>query len=267
MKSSRTAEGRILYECSLNIEAQRRFVHLRCANGFRWKLPAEPDTLLPITCACSDAIQSITEYIALASRAVHTSGQKKQFLQRAANEAVLAGKKAALPLGETKDTLYGHRDNCVAQCILFPRWIPRDWPVPSFGQSLEESFKTLADQILRAVRSWPANAEKIVFNLNGFWEQLQRAERAALASPSSWTVYQNPVFDDSAFEVRPTFATALYNRLLVEGPRSSSEEELCPSLTEDDGGQLAQLLEEYLHDELQGVSSGDVLADEPSVAP
>lgn len=213
---------KILYECSLNVEPPRRFVHLRCTSGFRWKLPAEPDRLLPITCACSDAVDEIAKYLALATRASDVE-VKKFNLTLAADEAERASKIAELPKAETNNIFYNEKAGNV-QCILFPRWIDRSWPFPSYGQTLAESFRALAYQILKCnSRTWPKEAPRVLEHLDGFWEQLTRAEKAALTSADSWTVYKNPIFDDDDDDstnppVRPNHATSLYNRIVLHGP-------------------------------------------------
>ena len=260
MNSLRVAEGKILYECSLNIEGDRRYVHLRCAQGFRWKLPAEPERLLPITSACLTAVEKITRSVAQAAKA----GRKAPFLQTAVDTAKFASEAAELPVGETKDELYGHKRQLTTQCILFPRWIPRNWPIPSFGQTLAESFRALAHQLTKCGKNWPCNLQQIVSSLDGFWEQLLRAQKASLASSNSWSIYHNPVFDDRELEVRPNLATALYNQIFfrrVESEQPVAAEDLESSLTSQDLQDLDKLLDEYLQYELPSVSSSSDLAD------
>ena len=253
MKTSKTLHTKILYECSLNIEPPRKFVHLRCTNGFRWKLPAEPDRLLPITCASFDALDKILAHLA-AWQKKKVDIEKAQQLQSAINEAQLVSKKVSLPIGETKGTL--HTSPSPTQCILFPRWIDRDWPIPAYGQTLAESFNALAYLIERARKTWPRQLIKILDHLNGFWEQLERAERASLASPERWTVYSNPAFEDSP--VRPNKATAKFLKLLQE---PVPVEELTPSLTLHDPADqqaLDELLSSFLdHHELPSLGGRD----------
>lgn len=254
MNSLRVVEGKILYECSLNIEGNRRYVHIRCAQGFRWKLPAEPDRLLPIVDACLDAVCSITKCIAQAAKERKAS----PFLEEAVQKAQAASETAELPVGETKDTLYGHRENYAAQCILFPRWIPRDWPIPAFGQTLAESFRALAHQIKKCNKNWANSIQRLLSTLDGFWDQLLRARKASLASPNSWSVYNNPVFDDSELEIRPDKASVLFNQICHREP---DVDDLQASLEPDpDLQDLDSLLNQYLRDELPSLSGGSDLA-------
>lgn len=252
----KTLHTKILYECSLNIEPPRKFVHLRCTNGFRWKLPAEPDRLLPITCASFDALEKIVAHLAAWQKKT-LDVEKAQQLQSAINEAQLASAKVSLPIGETKDTL--HTSPTPTQCILFPRWIDRDWPIPAYGQTLAESFRALAYLIERGRKTWPKQLPKILDHLNGFWEQLERAERASLASPEGWTVYDNPAFEDSP--VRPTTATTKFLKLLDASNAPVPVDELTPSLTLHDPGDaqaLDELLSSFLnHHELSGLGGRD----------
>lgn len=252
--------NKILYECSLNIEPPRRFVLLRCANGFRWKLPAEPDRLLPLATASFDAVEKITDYLAKACENDATAALRRQRLQLAATEAVLVSQAVNLPIAETKDTLFTATRS--GQCILYPRWIARDWPIPSYGQTLAESFRSLSYQIEKARKTWPRDLPKLLQHLDGFWEQLVRAKRAALTSASEWTVYANPIFDD-ADETRPNRASTLFHSCFQSaGPADN----LTPSLIctdPEEQKKLDALLDDFLNcHELQSVADDEVVTVE-----
>ena len=238
---------KILYEFSLNIEPPRKYVHLRCTNGFRWKLPAEPERLLPLTCASFDALENIISFLAAWETKTRPI-DKAQQLQSAVNEAQIASKKVALPVGETKDTL--HTSQVPSQCLLFPRWIDRDWPIPAYGQTLAESFSALSYLIERARKTWPKNLPTILKHLNGFWEQLERAEKAGLVSPSGWSIYSNPFFNESP--QCPSKATEKYMKHF-EASTVVSIEDITPSLAchdPDEQHALNELLATFLNHEL-----------------
>jgi len=224
---SRNLEKTKLYECTLSVEPEKKFITLKAVPNFRWKLPAEPDFLLPIICTSFETLQEIIALLAQATRAKEPA-EKKHLFDLASQKALTAAQAVKLPEATTRDSVYLRLDN--SQHIVIPRWIRRDYPVPPDGQTLSQSFQTLSGHIVRAGINWTRNVFHLLSKLDGFWEQLLRIQSLCLQSSNNgWSVYTSNGFSEDSWSDFPFAATELFNKRVSQKVDYFTPEQLSPN--------------------------------------
>jgi len=232
----------------LSVEPSQSYITIQIPPQLRWKLPAEPEKILPTVCTSFEILQQIVTLLAAAS-----NSESAEEISRHLAKAEAAARSGAILVSTTQNSSdkpsRPQRECC--RNIIIPRWLESTWPVPPNGDNLSESFISLAEHIGEARFNLSKSLPNLLQLLDGFWEQLVLIQSASLQTKNAgWSACAaDQLFPDSPW---PGSASRLYKKKLDCQIDYYTEEQLFwenlnPSLhfTDEDLTLFAKIVKEY----------------------
>jgi len=232
----------------LSVEPSQSYITIQIPPELRWKLPAEPEKILPTVCASFEKLQQIVILLAAASNSKST-----EEISRHLAKAEATARSAAILINTTQNSSdkqsRPQRECC--RNIIIPRWLESTWPAPPNGDNLGESFISLAERIGEARFNLSKALPNLLQLLDGFWEQLVLVQSASLQTRNGgWSASTaDQLFPDSPW---PRSASKLYKKKLDGQVDYYTDEQLFwenlnPSLhfTDEDLTLFAKIVKEY----------------------